>query len=254
MQKIVKEFSFRETNVKIISDKEKYFGIAFSEIEKRYLELEKFIKKNPLFQSSLEPLKVENSAPKIAKEMVKAGKIANVGPMAAVAGTIAEFAARKMFKAGAKIAVVENGGDIFAITKEPITIGIFAGEKLPALAFELNSKNTPLSVCSSSSYLGHSFSFGKCNLATIFAKNGSVCDAFATALCNSIKKEEDIQPALELIKKLAGNKIEGAIAVKNSKVGLIGNIPPLKKIEKKIEKKITKSKDYTIDKGIFLDL
>ena len=50
--------------------------------------------------------------PFIVKTMARAGKIADVGPMAAVAGTISELSMKYLLNKEAKYAVVENGGDI----------------------------------------------------------------------------------------------------------------------------------------------
>src|SRR4030042_3883400 len=53
-------------------------------------QLEGYIERNPDFQTSLEPLTVPKNAPAIVRQMAEAGQKAGVGPMAAVAGAIAE--------------------------------------------------------------------------------------------------------------------------------------------------------------------
>ena len=158
--------------------------------------------------------------------MAIGGKIANVGPMAAVAGTLAEFCVRKMMKEGAKTALVENGGDIFAYSSVPLYIGIYAGYTKLAdkLALRLDPKNTPLSICSSSK-LGHSLSFGDCDLASVFSKKSYIADAVATAVANKIKQEKDIKPTLEWAIKL--KDVIGVLVVKNDKLGMIGDTQKL---------------------------
>src|SRR4030043_72049 len=52
--------------------------------------LEEYINRHPLFLHSLEPFSVEEDAPVIVRDMAQAASIAGVGPMAAVAGAIAE--------------------------------------------------------------------------------------------------------------------------------------------------------------------
>jgi ApbE superfamily uncharacterized protein (UPF0280 family) len=234
------EIVYKQSRLKIITDKEEFVKIANAELLKQRQFLEEYIQKNNLFVLSLEPIEVEKNAPYIIKKMAEAGKIADVGPMAAVAGTIAEIIVRKMAESGAKTAVVNNGGDIYAATDEKIIIGLFSGTKLSGkIAFELDKENTPISICSSSSYLGHSLSFGKCDLATVFSKKGSIADAAATALCNSIKEEKDIDEALNRIIRLEG--VSGALAIKNNKIGVIGDIPKMvKSNDKKIKEKIIK--------------
>lgn len=216
------EFCLKETKAKIIASDGKFFGAAACEIRKQRELIEKYITMHPEFAFSLQPVKPLRNAPPIAREMCNAGEIAGVGPMAAVAGCIAEFACRKMHEKGAGVALVENGGDIFAITEKPLKIALFAGlgHAANSLCFEMNEGNTPLSVCSSSSYMGHSLSLGKCDLATVFAKSGSIADAFATALCNRVRKEGDLKDAVEWAKGF--REIEGAIAVKGGKIALFG--------------------------------
>ncbi|MFH1257018.1 MAG: UPF0280 family protein [Candidatus Diapherotrites archaeon] len=222
------EFTLRETKVKIISDSQQGITAAKEKIFSERKALEAYTKIHPEFLSSLKPLKLKKGAPKIAKEMASAALLAGVGPMAAVAGAIAEHACKAMVEAGAKTALVENGGDCFAVANQPITVGLFAGNNLlkDRLAFRLE-KGTRISFCSSSGTMGHSFSLGKCDLATVFAKKGAVADAFATALANRIKGEEDIAKALRWLKK--SKKVAGAIAVKAGKIGFCGKIPRLVK-------------------------
>ncbi|KYK32168.1 MAG: hypothetical protein HXS48_03725 [Theionarchaea archaeon] len=89
--------------------------------------IEEYIKKDTLFETTLSPRRIDKDAPDIVKDMAEGAQIANVGPMAAVAGTIAEFVCRRLIRENAQVAVVENGGDIFAYTERPVTVGIFSG-------------------------------------------------------------------------------------------------------------------------------
>src|SRR4030043_2076944 len=63
---------------------------AIESVIKSRTPLEEYIKSHPLFLHSLEPCSVENDAPAIVRDMAKAARIAGVGPMAAVAGAIAQ--------------------------------------------------------------------------------------------------------------------------------------------------------------------
>jgi len=239
------ELLYKNSRVKILTDKKSLIKIAYDEIIKQRTLIEEYIKKDPFFLTTLKPYKVKANAPKIVKLMAEASKIAGVGPMAAVAGTIAEFAARKLRSKGAKVAVVENGGDIFAITSNEIIIGLFSGQNKIAekLAFKLNAKNTPLAICSSSSLLGHSLSFGKCDLSTVFSKKSYIADAVATAAGNKVKSIKDIQPTLNWAIKL--KDVQGIILLKDSKLGLNGNIPKLILAkDEKLRDKVTKDIIY----------
>ncbi len=194
------------------------------------------------FLDSLAPVRIKKGAPKIIKEMALGAKIANTGPMAAVAGTLAEFAAKKAIALHKpETIIVENGGDIYAYTKSKINIGLFSGQnKLKdKLCFQLTGANTPVSICSSSSKMGHSLSFGKCDLSVIFSKKASVADALATASANRVKTEKDIKETLDWLKKK--KYFEGAIIIKDKKIGLVGNIPKLaKNQDPTLETKITR--------------
>jgi len=246
MNIIKEERVCKQTKVKILTDNKKYVSIAYKEIVKQREALERHIAKQPEFLSSLVPLKLPPSAPKIAKIMEEGADIADVGPMAAVAGTIAELAARKMMSAGAKVAIVENGGDIFAYSEIPLNIGLFADVKeLEELAFRIMPEDTPFSVCSSSSFLGHSLSFGKCDLATVFSKKGTIADAAATAVGNKVKSEEDIEKTLSWAIKLEG--VDGVMIVKGKNVGMIGKLPQIvSHKDRKLKDKIAKDHVYRL--------
>jgi len=45
--------------------------------------------------------------------------------MAAVAGTMAQLAAEAGLKAGAREVIVENGGDIYLQTMQPVVLGLY---------------------------------------------------------------------------------------------------------------------------------
>ncbi len=239
----IEEILYKDSRIKILTDKKVLVKVGYDELVKRRTEIEDFIKENDFFEDSLEPLEVASDSARIVKMMADGGKIANVGPMATVAGTIAEFICKKIVSEGAEVAVVENGGDIFAITSMPISVGLFVGKNIMSgkLAFKLDKDNTPIAICSSSSEMGHSKSFGECDLATVFSKKGNVADAAATALANKVKEESDINPALKWVSDL--KDVDGALVIKNDKIGMIGKIPPLVKSEdEKIKEKVTKDK------------
>ena len=90
-------------------------------------QLEEYIRANPLFQTSLDPLPDDPRAPKIVKELLAASQKAGVGPMAGVAGAMAEFVGKALLASTPEV-VVENGGDIFIQINTERKIGVFAGE------------------------------------------------------------------------------------------------------------------------------
>lgn len=186
-------------------------------------QLEQYIAKHPDFQTSLKPLPLPSNAPKIVKDMLVAGQQANVGPMAAVAGAIAENVGRELLKFTPEI-IVENGGDIFLKITQKRVVGIYAGESpvTGKLGIEINPKETPLGICTSSGTVGHSLSFGKADAVVVVAASATLADAAATAICNEVKNPGDINRAIEIGKNIAG--LKGIVIIMASNIGVWGDI------------------------------
>lgn len=187
-------------------------------------ELERYIKKNPDFLTSLEPVEVGEDAPEIARVMAEASGKAVVGPMAAVAGAIAEYVGRELLAFSNQV-IIENGGDIFFKTEKPRILGIFAGEKSPftgKLAIELPATEEGMGVCTSSGVVSHSLSFGSSDAALIIAENSALADACATATGNMLKSADSIAPAIEFASGVEG--VLGVLVLVGNKMGNWGKI------------------------------
>ena len=222
--RVYRSFSWKETNLRVASPAFELITRAVVEQRRR---LERYIARHPEFQSSLVPVVLLEQAPEVARRMAAASELTGVGPMAAVAGTLAQMGAEAAIAEGCPEAIVENGGDIFIHAASEVTIGIYAGDNAIAgkLAFRLDPRDLPLALCSSSSKMGHSQSFGQCDLATVVAKEGALADAAVTLVCNRIKTENDLTPVLNEVGAIPG--IDGILAVKNGKVGMWGKLPEL---------------------------
>ncbi|GAG89833.1 unnamed protein product, partial [marine sediment metagenome] len=111
------------------------------------------------FLTSLEPLFVSDNAPRIVKSMSEAAKRVGTGPMASVAGAIAEFVGNELLAFSPEI-ILENGGDIFLKSSKKRLIGIYAGKSplTGKIGLEINGDDTPLGICTSSGTVGHSLS------------------------------------------------------------------------------------------------
>lgn len=129
------------------------------EIERIRETLNKYNRLNGTFFSSLTSLKLDDSAETEIRSMLNAGLLANVGPMAAVAG----------------------------LTSETV---------------------------------GHSLSFGKADAVVICAHDAAIADAFATAVCNIVKTESDIDKALEFTSQF--KEILSTVIVINDKIAVSG--------------------------------
>jgi ApbE superfamily uncharacterized protein (UPF0280 family) len=221
-------FTYREAVFRICCEK---FDVVTAEIVRQRRILEEYISRHPDFRQSLEPLELLAGAPEVAQSMAWAAKLVGVGPMAAVAGAMAQCAGLAALEAGAREVIVDNGGDIYIHAVEPVIIGLNTGtaDLADRLAFSLEADDTPLSICSSSGKMGHSMSLGECDLATVVAKDAALADAAATAVANLVKTVDDIDPALENISSI--DDVDGVVIVKGARVGLAGKLPPLVRIK-----------------------
>ncbi len=192
-------------------------------VEKYRNQLERYIEKNPDFLTSLKPLAMPSRAPRIVLDMIEAGQKVGVGPMAAVAGAIAEYVGRELLAFSPEI-IVENGGDIFLKIARKRTVGIYAGDSplTGKIGLEINPQDTPLGVCTSSGTVGHSLSFGQADAAVIIAASATLADAVATAIGNRVSRPEDVDSAIEYGKNIAG--LKGIVIIIGKSVGAWGDI------------------------------
>lgn len=196
---------------------------ALEAIKRHRKPIEDYIRLYPEFEKTLEPYAVSGDMAPIVKDMVLASRKAGVGPMAAVAGAIAEYVGRDLLKKSKEV-IVENGGDIFMKVRRPVKIGIYAADSpfTNKLALKVEPAETPLGICASSGTVGHSLSFGESDAAIALAKSAVFADACATALGNLIKDEADIPEAIEYAKGLKG--LYGAVLIKGRKMGAWGKV------------------------------
>lgn len=223
------KFQLKETVVSIIAEP-RFIPLAISEIVRQRERLENYIELDPGFKHSLQPYQPLSSAPEIAVRMARAAAAFGVGPMAAVAGAVAHFALMAMVKAGASHAIVDNGGDIALILNQPITVGIFSGqESTSQLGLRIGPLDSPHGICSSSGTVGHSFSFGRADVACVVAADAIYADAAATSLGNAITSGE---PTLvnRALKSCWREGVKGMMVIIQETIGLIGELPPLVRV------------------------
>ena len=93
------------------------------------LEMDAYITNDPTYAVILSPYFPAAGAPGILVRMAEAAATAGVGPMAAVAGAIAEYIGRRLkTEYDCREVIVENGGDIYADIVEGMDIPVFAGQ------------------------------------------------------------------------------------------------------------------------------
>lgn len=156
---------------------------------------------HPPFFQTLEPMNWDD-APTVVAAMLRAGKAALVGPMAAVAGAIAEAvgrAVRDVFSLGE--VVVENGGDLWIDVRSPLTVSVYAGFSSLSETFGIvvAPELCPCGLACSSGTVGPSLSFGKADAAIVLCRDAAAADAWATALGNRLRMAADLEPAIRSI-------------------------------------------------------
>jgi hypothetical protein len=224
MRKTAK-YRIKETIITVIAD-EAYHDVCLDSVKRSRASLEAHILKDPFFKVTFEPHHCDERSPVIVKRMVSATKKAGVGPMAAVAGAIASIAVEDMAAAGAKYAIVDNGGDIALINDETVIIGIYAGESpIKGLGLEIPPRDNILGVCTSSGTVGPSISMGNSDAAIVVSDEVSIADACATALGNRIHDENSLSTAFEFLKEVP--EVSGALGIIGDRMATYGKLPKI---------------------------
>lgn len=247
-KRIFKKFSYKGANFRICSN---FTEKIQDQIIQQREQLEKYIYDYPEFKTSLKSLPIDQNSPESALRMYEAANITGIGPMSAVAGTMSQLICEYAVSLGDDDVIVENGGDIFINSKREVALGIYAGEnKLSGkLAFKILPSEMPIAVCSSSSKMGHSLSFGNCDLVTVFSPNASLADSVATAVCNRIKSIDEIESILNYAFSNYG--VSAIFVIKDNKVAHVGKIPEIIKCDKNITDIITVDENSPDKERIF---
>ena len=176
----------------------------------------------PRFRSSLEPLRSHGTETPLIRRMLEAGSLASVGPMAAVAGAIAEYVGRRLAPLSREV-VVENGGDVFLFGAKARSVAVVAGDSpLSGLLAVSVTPGEGLGICTSSGTVGQSLSLGRADAAMVVAGDCALADAAATRLGNLVSGPEGLDGALDAVCAIPG--VLGALAVAGDKLGIKGDI------------------------------
>jgi ApbE superfamily uncharacterized protein (UPF0280 family) len=186
-------------------------------------QIESYIHSHADFLTALEPYPEDPYAPPLVKEMIECTREVGVGPMASVAGAIAEYVGMRLLKKTNQV-IVENGGDLFLKVNRPVTVSIFAGTSplSEKIGLVIPSRLMPLGVASSSGTVGHSLSLGKADVGCVISPSAALADAAATALCNRIQGPKDLSRIDEWARGL--KRILGALVVLGDKMATWGEI------------------------------
>jgi ApbE superfamily uncharacterized protein (UPF0280 family) len=186
-------------------------------------ELQAYCRRDRAFAEAMKPYDVGDDAPDVVRRMAVAARVADVGPMAAVAGAVAQTVGVALDDVSSEV-VVENGGDVYMRITRPRTVGVFAGgSRLSgAVAITIRAEETPLGVCCSSATVGPSISFGLADAAVVVAGDTALADAVATGLGNRVRSVGDIEAALAWA--LSRQGVRGALVVLGEAFGAQGAI------------------------------
>ncbi|RQD64582.1 MAG: UPF0280 family protein [Desulfonatronovibrio sp. MSAO_Bac4] len=187
-------------------------------------DIKGYIFLHPEFATSLNPIQENPDAPEIIKNMIRAGRIMDVGPMAAVAGAISQDIADFAVRLSPDI-LVENGGDIFIHSTKDRVVGLLPHPDEPAVVgIKIDRGSTPCAICASSATIGHSLSLGNGDLVVVKSKSGAVADAAATALCNIMKNKKSITKLNRLRNDLEKKGILGVLAQMGDNLSVWGDM------------------------------
>ncbi len=184
--------------------------------------IETKIDSDPFFGLTYDPYSPSAKDEEVVKWMCESSIKANVGPMAAVAGAIDRYVMEHLISSGCEHAILDNDGDIAMISNDPVVTILYSGEEdLPLLTITLEPCGEMLSICTSSSKVGHSVSLGNCSLASVISYDPALADACATRLGNLCK----ISPenGVEEVNSIEG--IIGCFVINNDQIALCGNFP-----------------------------
>ena len=220
---IREHFEFRQTVATILADDPRHVEAAKAGMMLARKEVERQIAADPYFSATFEPYFPE-AAGKTTDRMVRAASPAGVGPMAAVAGAIALAGVEAMVEAGAAFGLVDNGGDIALVSDREVRIGIYAGASPLSgrAAFLLPPTDEVFGICTSSATVGPSISLGVADAVTVFSPDVALADAWATAICNRITRDDT-----SVLDALAGTEVRGVLALVDDAVIRWGDLPKI---------------------------
>lgn len=212
-----------ETDLLIVAERDLSSEIA-AHVTTIRGEIKNWLLFHPEFGESLTPIDVPADAPDIIRHMAEAARLTGVGPMAAVAGAVAQSVGER-FASESPNLLVENGGDTYLHSTRPRVAALLADPSSGAsIGIQLEADAFPLSICASSSTIGHSLSLGAGDLVAVRAKDARLADCAATHLCNMLRSKSDINAVLARAKELSAHGLDGIFAQLDETVAAWGDL------------------------------
>jgi ApbE superfamily uncharacterized protein (UPF0280 family) len=214
-----------ETDLWIAADQD-LTGKALDSINAHRSGIEHYIAAHPAFASTLK--RWEQSVPprSVVARMVDGAGAVGVGPMAAVAGSIAEAVARDLIGYTTRV-MVENGGDLYLLGGPVTSVGLWAGPSPLSGRIALTvDPSQGVAVCTSSGTVGPSLSLGRADAATVISPFGALADAAATELGNRVRNSRDPEKSLDWALSVTG--VTGAVVIMGETIGAKGQVELVK--------------------------
>jgi len=234
---VLSKVEIEETAATIAADRE-FLEPAVEAIRSTRSQIERQIRQDRFFLTTLEPYDPEASSARVIKRMCTASSTAGVGPMATVAGVIAQEALEAMVSKGCRHGWVDNGGDLALILEKTATLEIFSDpESKSACAIELEPTDEIIGICTSSGTLGHSISFGNADVSLAIADDAVLADALATAIGNAVIGKESLNTCFDKLKKVDG--FRAGLAMIEGSISTHGKLPRIVEVEHNPERLTT---------------
>jgi ApbE superfamily uncharacterized protein (UPF0280 family) len=187
-------------------------------------DIEDQIRRQPLFLESLSPLPMPLRPKPVVRAMIEATAKWSVGPMASVAGAVAQVVGEGLLRWTPEV-IVENGGDIYLKMDRPVEMGLYAGRDSPftgEVKLRVNPGGKSLGVATSSGTVGHSLSFGRADAVVTVADDAVLADAAATAVGNRVSTPDDVERVLN--QERARGLLRGLLITIGGRMGAYGDI------------------------------
>jgi len=210
----------KQTDI-LVSGRRNFASEAEELVRAARRQIEDYIAAHPGFETSLVPIAEDPTALPIVATMIAASAVAGVGPMAAVAGAIAEYVGLGL-PSGDGDLIVENGGDVFVRSAVPRELLLLAeNSAFVGLRITLPPSPSPIGIGTSSGTLGHSFSFGKADAVMTVAATASLADAAATAIANTVKGADHFETGIARAREIG---VDGLVIIARDRMAAWGNI------------------------------
>ncbi len=221
------EINYQETDLWIGIDSASFNNemksLALSKIKSLRDKFDEYIKAEPFFAKSLNPFHPSEIAPLEAVEMATAAEKAGIGPMSAVAGLFAREVGEEIIRNfSVEEMIIENGGDIFALLKNELTLSVFAGDSplSERISLVISPEKNRLGICTSAGTVGPSLSYGKADAVVVICEDILIADAFATAFGNKVKSPASVEKVIKQSEKYP--EILSLLIICEDKIGIKG--------------------------------